>query len=173
MIDMKTYRKRRRLSVVPRWSVMPHIRRQSVAEHVFNVMQIVMLLIKVYDPPEHNPVTNHWLLAKLLEAMGHDDDEAVHGDPPSTSKTPKNYAAMSHGELVVKLADIAEAYVFCYEEVAMGNSLAIEVGLERRAEFLRAAEHLPVKKDFYWNNFLGELIEHTTNPRKMHPSMET
>jgi len=117
-----------RLSVVPRWVVVPTLQNQSVAEHCFNVERIA------------RRIAEHWFNIRDTErldrisqlALHHDDDEAITGDIPSPAKHILSeewldnrarlwYNAPSPLQGIVKLADLMEMYRFLVMEVLMGN----------------------------------------------------
>lgn len=112
-------RNTRRLSFVPRWVVAPTIRHQNVAEHSFHVACICDVLLSYHALG----TDTEFRLDVLRHAMYHDADEAYTGDGPSPSKdsTRKPAEHMTPREIVVKVADCIEAYLFCDEEQAMGN----------------------------------------------------
>lgn len=118
-----------RLSVITRWVVVNTIKKQSVAEHCFNVERIARRIAMQWFGIQD---------AKTLDtisqiALHHDDDEAVTGDIPSPAKNVLSEAYLdAHRDLwynapspereIVKLADKMEAYIFLSMETALGNS---------------------------------------------------
>ena len=107
-------RRLRRLSVVPRWVVIPTIQRQNVAEHSFHVAWVYVWICKRLNKPIDGP--------GMWEALTHDGDEGATGDFPSPSKgmpDPSNY---TDTKLMIKLADSLEMMLFIHEEKVMGNS---------------------------------------------------
>lgn len=121
-----------RLSLVPRWTVVPTIQKQNVAMHCFNVERIARRMavhwLNILDPA---------VLDNLSQiALHHDDDEAVTGDMPSPAKSilAENYldkvASAWYNEPgplreLVKLADRMEAYWFLTVEVKLGNTFIL------------------------------------------------
>jgi len=123
-----------RLSVVPRWTILSTIQKQSVAEHCFNVERIA------------RQIAEHWFmiigvadLALISQlALHHDDDEALTSDIPSTAKRDlfsekyldKHRALWYNRDTmerrIVKLADYMESFWFLSMEVAMGNKYITE-----------------------------------------------
>lgn len=123
----------RRLADVPRWAVIPTLRKQSVAEHSFHVVTLC-----TYIGPMHRAVaTEEVSMGRVLQAaLTHDEIEAITGDEPAPVKVHtdgvgmeilanqlginpyKNSTAIKQ---IVKMADIAEAVIFLREEMAMGN----------------------------------------------------
>ena len=112
----------RRLHFVPRWTIVPTLRRQNVAEHTFGVARIVLWLLKLHESG-HEP---EFRLSALEHALEHDDEEAITGDRPSSSKTRKTVSGEDQIEVIVKVADCLEALVFLHEEKAMGNNYGID-----------------------------------------------
>ncbi len=111
----------RRLSMIPRWSVLPVLKKQTVADHTYQVCQISRLLM-TYHVERDNP--EFWANT-LVQALDHDLEEAAIGDAPSSAKKPKNYKELARTKgqtyLIVKLADIIEALCFLQEEALLGN----------------------------------------------------
>jgi len=70
---------------VPRWSVVPRMKEQSVAEHVFGVMAIVNHIEEALVQAGHHISATHHLDALLL-ALDHDREEAILSDIPSPAK---------------------------------------------------------------------------------------
>lgn len=122
-----------RLSVVPRWVVIPTIRKQSVAEHCFNVERIARrIAIQWFEiPPEKIDMVSQM-------ALHHDDDEAITGDIASPAKVilSEKYLDYVSGlwynnadpplRRIVKLADLMEMHVFLRMEIKLGNQYVRE-----------------------------------------------
>lgn len=121
-VDLKYLRWLRRLQYVPRWSVIPTIKDQNVATHSYYVACFAMFLL------ENHPRGNDgaFCLEVLRRSLTHDVKEAAEGDAPSPSK--KQYMINDQPYVVMKVADIMEAYVFILEERGMGN-IAGTVGI--------------------------------------------
>jgi 5'-deoxynucleotidase YfbR-like HD superfamily hydrolase len=115
----------RRLSMVPRWVVIPTIRTQTVAEHSFNVACLCDYLVGFHSQ-SHDPYFRHMLMATALR---HDLEEAITGDSPSPIKasTRKAPGTLSSVETVVKVADKIDAALFCMDEIEMGNTAIKDV----------------------------------------------
>jgi hypothetical protein len=107
-----------RLQNVPRWSVVPVIRRQSVAEHSFMVAMIARYLATHHA--DSGSLEFHWVV--LLDAMMHDIDEAAKGDSPSPVKEHKPVDPTDQIKVVVKCADYLESLLYIKAERLMGNS---------------------------------------------------
>lgn len=143
-----------RIGDVPRWSIVPMTRQQSVAEHSYNVWLITRVLYDILYPTPHNSMER----ALTLEyALVHDLAEVVTGDIPSPAKRviedeapgllnkleEKSLqfiypdavklirgAQNTPGQAIVKLADCVEALVFVSKfgtdkEAAMGVKKAM------------------------------------------------
>lgn len=108
------------LSIVPRWVIVPTIRRQSVAEHSFNVAIIVQELLNKY--PHLTETVRPYQL--MFHALHHDLDECITGDIPRHAKkvvlrakrdmvdliTDRPEVSLTISEIeIIKLADIMEA----------------------------------------------------------------
>lgn len=106
-----------RLHIVPRWSVIPTIRHQNVAEHSFRVAVIAKSMAYKHE----NCIYRGFTHAVVSEALVHDGEEHKTGDSPSPSKKKKDPSAMTDVQIVVKVADILEALLFVHEEMQMGN----------------------------------------------------
>lgn len=108
----------RRLSFVPRWVAVPTIRKQSVAEHVFGVVQTVVWLM----PHNAQLITTLDRMVVLELALDHDNDEAKTGDRPSPNKPKAVPDASDQMHVTIKVADILEAIAFIQEEKLLGNN---------------------------------------------------
>lgn len=118
-----------RLSVITRWVVINTIKKQSVAEHCFNVERIARRIAEAWF--EITNVNELDIVSQI--ALHHDDDEAITGDIPSPSKHILSEAYLdSRRDMwynipcqqhdIVKLADKMEAYYFLTMEYKLGNS---------------------------------------------------
>lgn len=119
---MHHLKKARRLSIVPRWSIIPTIRQQNVAEHSFQVAVLTRYLVSFHAESSSRVFFSEC----LIEALGHDMEEAVEGDMPGGPVKKKDFEALTKekGQVwaVVKMADMLEAYLFLEEERALGNA---------------------------------------------------
>ena len=118
-----------RLSVVPRWTIVRTIQKQSVAEHCFNVARIAEeVAVRWFNINPQSEIMRDI----LTYALHHDDDEAITGDIPSPAKyrLREEYLDASHSpwyhvsedaRRIVKLADLMEAYWFLMMERRLGN----------------------------------------------------
>lgn len=89
------------LSYVPRWTIVPMLRSQSVAEHTYRVAVIARDLgLRLNVPGTGN--------LAAVSALYHDTEESVTGDIPSTAKPPTPWPDTQVGVLV-KLADMLES----------------------------------------------------------------
>lgn len=140
-----------RLSWVTRWTVVNTLKKQSVAEHCFNVERIALM------------VAVEWLKWKdsnlLFEvsqiALHHDDDEAVTGDLPSPAKWALGekwidahrdlwYNRPGQAHDIVKLADKMEAFWFLTMERKLGNTYIAAYLKELHTKVLESAASLGV-----------------------------
>jgi len=120
----------KRLGIIPRWTIVHTIQKQSVAEHCFNVERIASrIAVQWFD------ITDKAELFAISQwALHHDDLEAVTGDIQSPVKplfdegeaerlypeVPIQHPAQWIKE-IVKLADIMEWIVFALYEQSLGN----------------------------------------------------
>lgn len=120
----------KRLGIIPRWTIVHTIQKQSVAEHCFNVERIATRIAREWfeiDDYEGLYIISQW-------ALHHDDLEAVTGDIQSPVKPLFDEAAAEalYPEVpihhpsplvkdIVKLADIMEWVVFALYEQQLGN----------------------------------------------------
>lgn len=135
-----------RLSVVSRWAVVNTIKRQSVAEHCFNVERIARRIATQWISVEFKMLD---VISQI--ALHHDDDEAVIGDLPSPAKSVLSeeyldkhrhlwYNQESQAHDIVKLADKMEAFWFLTMEAKLGNSYITEYRMELEHKVLDAAD---------------------------------
>lgn len=184
VFDFVLMRRLRRLSVVPRWTVIPTIRRQSVAEHVYQVQWLTLALM---SKTKSGVLTQVEITSALIWALMHEELEAVTGDLPSPTKSPEYKQAM--GELLdgvtivheadfvttqrvadlVKVADLLEAVLFLNEEIAMGNKAVTSIRNERKEKLMGAWAKVQdlFLGDGVLSDFIDELGLHS------HPILET
>ena len=170
MIDVRYLRWLRRLSVVPRWSVVPVLRRQSVAEHSFHVTALALWLVSLHT----RRGDGKFELEVLRYALTHDIREAGEGDAPSPSKPKAEASGDDQVKVVVKCADILEAIMFTHEESMLGNRMGVE----------QIIDHLYNEFVDWWRYFdCGGKQIHSTevvqsaklvvfNPNFAHPAIE-
>lgn len=124
----KRLRWSRRLSFVPRWIVMPTIRKQSVAEHSYHMAMTTVWLTNHHnimaDIDENKTAATALFL--LASALVHDIDEAREGDVPSPNKIPKPVDPSDQVTVILKVSDILEAIAFIEEEKALGNKFGMD-----------------------------------------------
>lgn len=166
-------RKSRRLTFVPRWSVVPTIRKQQVDQHVYHSAQIVRWLLKQHMWMNDQAKT----LEIVLKMLDHDNEEALTGDAPTPSK-PMVAPFNAHQDyIVMKCADILEAICFLQEEKAMGNVLYTQSVIEERCAafhgwwqyFIWAPNGKHTRKPLS-NDLIRSLTGLFVNP--IHPAME-
>jgi hypothetical protein len=141
-----------RLSMVQRWVVVNTIKKQSVAEHCFNVERIARRIAM-----EWFGIHNKEDLDEISQiALHHDDDEAIYGDVPSPVKhilsetyldSRRRLWYNADGPLVhiVKLADKMEAYQFLTMESKLGNTYISEYLAEVQHKALRFSDTLAMR----------------------------
>lgn len=103
-----------RAAHVDRWHIVNTARRQSLAEHSYNVAMIAMDLCNRLGKEE-------WRERVAVMALHHDLEEVVTGDIPSSAKPPKMWEPGPWTpEKIVKVADLIDAHVFI-QEYRVGN----------------------------------------------------
>lgn len=122
----KKLRWSRRLSMVPRWTVVPMLKGQNDAEHSYHATQLTRWLLNAHA--QRNDV--EFKLGCLEHALDHDLEEAATGDNPSPSKPFKTMEGRSQTKIVVKCADILEALMTMEQEKRMGNAYYTEPVIE-------------------------------------------
>lgn len=121
------FEKPRFVAIIPRWSVMPVIRRQTNGEHIFLVARYAAELV------ERHEIKEIPLQDVLMYALEHDDAEAIHGDLPSPSplKDGKDRSIESKYDplviAIVKAADRTEALYYITEEIRLGSTFAADM----------------------------------------------
>ena len=103
----------RRLSLVPRCTILPMVRASNVAEHSFHVAWIHVRLCQQMGVP----IT----VEALVDTLEHDAEEAVTGDIPATIKDWVDPEVECPHYYIRKMADIMEFLLMCTEEKWMGN----------------------------------------------------
>jgi len=148
----------RGLATVPRWNVVPVIRRQYVAEHTFFVCQYVSELL---DHPFYKNAHPDWKLAALRYALVHDAEEARMSDIPGPVKrmikdddklrevegrvlASMGLNAYSDQKIkqLVKAADTIDEYFYLCSEAQLGSKIVkvlIKQVEERMTEALTRA----------------------------------
>ena len=142
----------RRLSFVPRWVVVPMVRRQNVAEHSYHVAMLCNALLDHHERCDDVSFRH----SVLVGALDHDCEEARSGDHPSPSKdgTRPKASDLCEIDIVIKVADKIEAALYCHEDMELGNKAvsrimddAIKRG-ESYWEFFKWQERLGSKPSF-------------------------
>jgi len=154
-----------RLSVVPRWVVVPTLQNQSVAEHCFNVERIARRIAQQWFD-----IRDTERLDRISQlALHHDDDEAVTGDIPSPAKHILSeewldsrarlwYNAPSPLRDIVKLADLMEMYRFLVMEVLMGNRYVDDYLAETLNKMSEMYPDPEITTNIYdWSRQLGKM----------------
>lgn len=120
-----------RLPDVPRWVVIPTIRKQSVAEHTLNAMALAMWLGARLG--YHRAFT----ASVMTTLFQHDAYEAVTGDQPSPVKEKSGAHEPADATcLFAHAVDSLEAALFLRHEMELGNDAAMPV-----LEYVRARWH--------------------------------
>jgi len=136
--DEKQMRKLMRLDAVPRWVVVRTNQQQNVATHSFKVSVIARYILRF-----HTQGTDLGFKLSVIEgALDHDVDEAITGDPPSTTKGVKDYSGWRQSNLLVKMADLMEASVFCMDEELLGNALVSDIKKDISKEIARVSSYI-------------------------------
>lgn len=91
-----------------RWHIVATKKPQNLAEHSFNVAQISMAILDELCPPDN------WMGRVCELAINHDINEVLIGDMPTPAKNKGdyNFDGPLTPELLVKMADIIDAYTF-------------------------------------------------------------
>lgn len=166
-------RKSRRLTFVPRWVVVPTIRKQTVDQHSYQVVQIARWLLQF-----HRNQSEQFRLQVIEAALDHDNEEALTGDQPTPSKTDSSGICGVPIKVVVKCADILEAICFMQEEAAMGNGIyTYSIIMERKAAFHDWWQNFDWFDGFDRKNgkpLSHDIIQYLTEQfvRPIHPAME-
>lgn len=136
------------LSHVPRWSIVPHLIPQSVSDHSFRVAMIAMEIIRRHEGKDGwSDVRPHNV---LWHSLIHDVEESITGDLPSGAKkflrTRRDIGVIiddvpNHGMfikemMIVKLADLIEAYTFIAMTGVGSHSVAVGMELKFKIDFL-------------------------------------
>lgn len=159
-VDWERGRRLARLAHVPRWTVIPTIQKQSVAEHSFNVAWLSVVVADYYrgfETPEGTVTLPPYLTPLTVwNALIHDEAEAISGDIASPYKRGrighaireyegyKQYGKTETGDLypdikkVIKIADCVEAWLFLKNEQKMGNVSAIPVSQDVKLNLIDA-----------------------------------
>lgn len=135
-----------RVQDVSRWHTINMSRRQSVAEHSFNVAVLVLKICNDLQFPERDKIR----LVGL--ALLHDIDEVYTGDAPSTSK---DYSGLDGDSLIIKVCDLIDALHFSSEFAVGSHSISV-VGFisDQLAECL---QYTPGLLQESVSNILGEI----------------
>ena len=166
MTTMFPYRERI-LAHVPRWAVVPHVRRQSVAEHSFYVALYTDKLCKMLELDDlHTSIA-------VSYALRHDMFEVFSGDIPSPAKRiltsydtvdafnshfvksmPADYKegipiATVHG--VVKLADKLDEFFWLCTETGLGNRSVAALLMTTLQRLLQMVADLDLPAEFAGN----------------------
>ena len=102
----------RRLSHVPRCTILRTIRDTNVAEHTFHVMWIYVWLCARCSYPVST--------TEFISVLNHDENEAFTGDIPASQKSWRE--PESTFDAILQVADKMEFILYCDEERQMGNT---------------------------------------------------
>lgn len=111
----------RRLATVPRWAVIPTLRKQSVAEHSFHVLWLFQWVANKLE------IETNLSFEDALLVLFHDWDESETGDIPGPNKGRPSTDHCDQFKCVLKIADCLEAWLFIAEDQAMGNSTLSDI----------------------------------------------
>ncbi len=122
-------RRLRRLEWVPRWGVMPTIRKQTVDAHCFHVGVNCLWLL------DRHALGRDWGFRAIVleEVLRHEEYEAVTGDLPSPTKEYVPLKPSDQVQVVLKTADCLEMLQFVYIETLLGNRMGMESIRNERA----------------------------------------
>lgn len=145
-----------RLRFIPRWSIVPTVHSQSVADHSYNVTWIARWICEQKGYRR----SGNFVGCVLNLALDHDKFEAVTGDAPSGVKiegmpdpfSSENYSAEGNflERIPVKLADYFDALLFLHVERMSGNQMVNDELHDVRLNMLKFANEPNSKK------FLGD-----------------
>lgn len=173
MLTDKSLRWSRRLSVVPRWVIVPTIQKENVAMHCYQAVQTARWLLGFHADVYNGGDEARLLQIQVMEyALDHDEDEAATGDKPSSSKSGKTYhAGMPQFAIVVKVADILDMLAFLHQERMMGNTLLGDIFQERKQALREVWGFFRTRPDCAWdvNQILNRYLDVVF---KSHPGME-
>lgn len=160
-----------RMSVVERWNVTVTIRKQSIAEHSFNVaiisQRIATQWFGVMDP--------NVLLDIYKRALGHDAPESITGDPPSYMKRyideesviadfelDQTFDIGSKWEIVpiiVKIADYIDALIFLQMEMSLGNRTVVSLFHKTETRFAKYLNEIAKTNSKTWGTVYESYIK--------------
>lgn len=178
MLNDKSLRWSRRLSVVPRWVIVPTIQKENVAMHCYQAAQTARWLLGFHATMiKGGPEADHLRLQVIEYALDHDEDEAATGDKPSSSKPGKVWhAGMPQYAIIVKVADILDMIGFLHTERLMGNTLLSDISQERKQALREVWGFFGQAKSDVGADIVGgpnDLIERYLKViLKSHPGME-
>lgn len=116
-----------RASSVKRWHIVRTSTAQSLAEHTFNVMCIVIELSNrlrwASGPAER--------LALVGTAMTHDLDEIWSGDIPTPAKPPKKWPNYVADNSIIMVADLMDALLFIRDNAVDSHGRKVQEYLEQ------------------------------------------
>jgi len=152
-----------RLSVIQRWVVVDTIKKQSVAEHCFNVERIARRIAEDWFGD-----VDLDLVSQI--ALHHDDDEAISGDIPGPAKNilSEKYLDSVAGmwynspcleRQIVKLADKMEAYWFLTMEAKLGNKYIADYRSEVEYKAMTFASEFSSKVEDHLRVWLTRIDE--------------
>lgn len=153
------------LATVPRWAILPTIRRQHVADHSFYVALYVAELISKY----HSTWPADIKFLALRQALIHDAPEARMSDIPGPVKRqikdPEKFAKFEENVLtklgfegwdvetdvinkLIKVADLIDEFYFICIEINLGNQMMgrIQSGVRDRLHAACANAELPFQE---------------------------
>ena len=174
-------RRLRRLKTVPRWTVIPTLKSQNVAEHSYNVACLALWLAR-----HHVKYCDGSADAALVyAAIIHDEAEALTGDIPSPARHStlpgKSDAYEAQNGLgvrafapdvqtIVKMADMFEALWFVREEQAFGNTTLDPISKDIGTKLAPYLIKFPMVDGQHWSTLTSNFYRMTECD--IHPVLE-